>query len=338
MSLPPPPPPPRAPYFDADAGAWVLSRYADVFSVFRDSRLWPVSSRGDDDGHGRNGNGALTERARVRDQVFAAMPDLQRDMERSAATFIDSFDTNRPIELLHEFARPWCLSVAMSLTGVDLADCETLDAIGARVFAGTAAPRDSAEREDARNAVSELEKYFADCRIPMAQSTFVGVSQTLPRLLVNGWLALFEHPGEVARLRSNPDLMALAVEELLRFAGIVSMLYRKARQPIEIAGLGLAAGDRVTLMINSANRDPEKFADPDRLDVSRRAVGQLTLGIGHNSCAGARLIRTANGVAIGAMLNAFSDMRVTGTIPWCGASGSRWPSSVHVLFRRHAAV
>jgi cytochrome P450 len=172
----------------------------------------------------------------------------------------------------------------------------------------------------------------------MAQSTFVGVSQTLPRLLVNGWLALFEHPAEVARLRTNPELMASSVEELLRYAGIIPKLYRKARQPLEVAGIQLAAGDRVTLMVASANRDPEKFADPNRLDVSRRAVGQLTLGIGHNSCAGARLIRTANAVAIGAMLNAFSDVRVTGTIPWSDASGFRWPSSVHASFRRRATV
>lgn len=330
------PPPPQAPYLDA--GVWIFSRYADVFSAFRDTRLRPVSSRGEDDGRPRIANGALVDRAEIRDQLSAVMIEWQRQMERTAATALSSLDTNRPIELLHEFARPWCLSVALLVTGADLADRERLDAIGSRVFAGTAAPRESSERAGAATAVAELEAYFASSTTPMAQATFVGVSQTLPRLLVNGWLALFKHPAEVSRLRTNAELMSSCVEELMRYAGIVPKLYRKAREPVEVAGVELAAGDRVTLMVHSANRDPEKFTDPNRLDVGRRAVGQLTLGIGHNSCAGARLIRTANAVAIGSMLHAFTDIRVTGMVPWCDASGFRWPAEVHVAVRRRPAV
>jgi cytochrome P450 len=161
------------------------------------------------------------------------------------------------------------------------------------------------------------------------QATFVGVAQTLPRLLASCWLALFRHPVEVARLRADPGLRPRAVEELLRYAGIIPRLYRKATVDIDLGCVRPTAGQLVTLMVASANRDPERFPEPGRMDVSRPATGQLSLGIGHGSCAGARIVRMALDVSTQAILQRFEHVEVRGTIRW-QTGVFCWPRSVPV--------
>ena len=124
--------------------------------------------------------------------------------------------------------------------------------------------------------------------------------------------------------------MSRAVEELLRYSGIIPSLFRKAGAAVDLRFAQLAAGDRVTLMIGSANRDPAQFPDPDRLDVSRRETGQLTLGIGRASCAGARLIRMAHSVGIATLLRKSERVEVVDSVRWTSGSGLTWPTSVHV--------
>ena len=327
------PPPPQPPYVDPGTGALVLSRYADVLAAFADQRLWPVSAKGDDLASERDAHGSLLERGAVRDALSTArLAEWQQQIAVFARERLAQLPTHGAIELLGDFAKPVCLSLALSVTDANPADRARLAELGEQIFAGTGEPDDSPLT--ANRATAELTRYFEHAAVPMAQQTFLGISQTLPRLLANGWLALFQHAGEVARLRAEPKLIAHAVEELLRYAGIIPRLFRKAQDEVAVAGVPLATGARVTLMVASANRDPEKFADPDRLDVSRRATGQLQLGIGRSSCAGARLIRMANGVAIREMLDATTDITVTSAVRWHTGSGFCWPTSVEVAFKR----
>ncbi len=329
------PPPPQPPYFDPAAGAWILSRYTEVLAAFREARLLPVGPRGEDQGDQRDETGTLLVRHEVQDALSTSrIAEWQARMEVLAEESMERLPTDRPAELLHEFAKPWCMSLALLVTGADPGDRERLGDLGDQVFARGGTPPESELRTRAAAAIVELERYFETATLPMAEPTFVGISQTLPRLLVNGWLALFRQPAEVARLRAQPELMPSAVEELLRYAGIVQSLYREARAEVDLGDLRLAPGERVTLMIASANRDPEKFAEPDRIDVARRAAGQLALGIGRSSCAGARLIRMAHGVAIGTILRTFECVDVTGPVPWRVGSGFCWPASLNVALQR----
>jgi cytochrome P450 len=324
-------PAPRAAYFDEASGAWVVSRYVDVLRAFRDASLWPVSSKWEESPDARNERGGLVARGPVREALSAQrLAEWHEQMTSVARETLAALPTDRAIELLGQFAKPWCMSVALLVTGTDKADRQHLSDLGDDVFAGNGEPTESPQKIRAMAAVAEMQRYFESSRVPMAQATFIGISQTMPRLLANGWLALFRHPGEVARLRAQPELMPRAVEELLRYAGIIPRLFRKARANADLEVFQLAAGERVTLMIASANRDPERFPDPDRLDVSRRPAGELALGIGHNSCAGARLIRTANAVAIGALLDAFADVSIVDAVPWRTGAGFVWPASVHI--------
>src|SRR5262249_42316047 len=152
--------------------------------------------------------------------------------------------------------------------------------------------------------------------IPMGEPTFVGISQTFTRFLAKAWFDLIRHPDQWTRLREQPELLPAAMEELLRHAGIVRKVVRRAIVDTEAAGLRIEKGQRTFLMVGSANRDPAQFPDADRLDVTRKASGHVSLGGGRNSCVGALLIRTAGGALTGALVQRFAHAELAGETPW----------------------
>jgi cytochrome P450 len=328
------PPPPRESYRDPESGVWILSRYAEVLTAFRETRLFPVDSKGNTPPLPRDQSGTLIARHEVMDALSSAhVNEWQSRMRPLADQILEQIETGDTVELLAEFVKPWCMSLAVMATGADAKDADRLRDITSRVFAGTVDP-DSEAKARAKEAVAELDRYFENAPVPMTPQTFLGVAQTLPRLLVIGWLALFQRPDEVARLRAEPELMPRAVEELLRFAGLIRSVSRKASAAVDLGFVQFAAGDRATLMIGSANRDPVQFSEPNRLDISRRAGGQLSLGIGRAACAGARLIRMAHAVGIAAMLRRYERVDVVDAGRWVSDSGLAWPTSLRVAFHR----
>jgi cytochrome P450 len=313
----------------------VLSRYAEVLAAFRESRLWPIGSAGENQMEVRDQTGTLLVRGDIQDSVSPVhVAQWQAHMESLAAGILDRLAEGRPVDLLRGFSQPWCLALAILATGASPGDSQRLADLGADVFAGTGEPDRSDLQMRAAAATSELERYFQKGVVRMGEPTFVGISQTMARLLANIWLALLRHPGAVARLRQEPDLMPRAVEELLRYAGIVPTLFRRAVGDVEIGGVRIGEGQRVNLMIASANRDTEQFPDPDRLDITRRPAGHFALGTGRNSCVGATLIRVAAGVSIGGLLNRFSRVELSGPAEWHTGHGFSWPASVNVILQR----
>ena len=131
--------------------------------------------------------------------------------------------------------------------------------------------------------------------------------ETTSGFIGNAFLALFRHPDQRARLRAEPNLIKNAVEELLRYDTSVQSVWRLATEDVEIAGITIPAGERVTLMTASANRDPTHFSDPDRLDFDRRLDRQLGFGHGTHFCLGAMLARLETVVALTAYLERFPE-------------------------------
>ncbi|MFF3250147.1 cytochrome P450 [Actinacidiphila glaucinigra] len=108
----------------------------------------------------------------------------------------------------------------------------------------------------------------------------------------NGWWTLFRHPAQLAELRAAPEeLLPTAIEELLRFDTPLQMFERWVLDDIEVGGTVIPRGSEVALLFGSANRDPERFADPDRLDLSRADNPHITFGAGIHYCLGAPLAR-----------------------------------------------
>jgi cytochrome P450 len=125
-----------------------------------------------------------------------------------------------------------------------------------------------------------------------------------------------------------------AVEELLRYAGLARRITRIAQATLILDGVRIAAGQRVKLELNSANRDPEQFAEPNRLDLTRRGVRHLALGAGPHACPGAPLIRMASKVATSAFVEKFHSASVCEPIEWRGGASFRAPASVPIFFSR----
>jgi cytochrome P450 len=135
--------------------------------------------------------------------------------------------------------------------------------------------------------------------------------ETTTNLIGNGVLALLRNPAELERLRADPGLVPSAVEELLRFDSPVQMTGRRAKVDQQVGGAEVAAGQQVIVLIGAANRDPDRFADPDRLDVARSGNDHLSFGGGAHYCLGASLARAEGQIAIAALIARFPRLRLT---------------------------
>ena len=135
--------------------------------------------------------------------------------------------------------------------------------------------------------------------------------ETTTNLIGNGLATLDDWPDEKARLVERPELVKLAVEEFLRFESSNQLGNRITTCATEIAGVPLAPRTQVTLGIGSANRDPEAFPDPDRLDVSRQPNRHVAFGSGIHQCVGMGLARLEGRIAIGRFLARFPRYRLS---------------------------
>jgi cytochrome P450 len=130
--------------------------------------------------------------------------------------------------------------------------------------------------------------------------------ETTVNLIATGTLALLTHPSELSRLRADPSLLPAAIEELLRYANPLNHATdRYAPEPLEVGGVMIPAGEPVLVVTSSANRDPARFPDPDRLDLGRDASGHVAFGHGIHYCVGAPLARLEGEIAFGALLSRF---------------------------------
>lgn len=133
--------------------------------------------------------------------------------------------------------------------------------------------------------------------------------ETVVSFIGNAVLALLRHPAELGTLRSRPELLPAAVDELLRYDGpFQRTALRVATEDVEIAGTAIRAGDAVVVAIGAADRDPERYPDPDRVELRGRRGDSLAFGHGVHSCLGAHLARLESQVAIGTLIARFPDL------------------------------
>ena len=130
--------------------------------------------------------------------------------------------------------------------------------------------------------------------------------ETTSNMLGLGTLALLRHPDQLAAVRDDPDAVAPAVEELLRWLSIVhTSIPRITTTDVEVAGVPIPAGELVFASLPSANRDPDFIADPEVLNIRRGAMGHLGFGHGVHHCLGAPLARMEMRIAFPALLQRF---------------------------------
>lgn len=132
----------------------------------------------------------------------------------------------------------------------------------------------------------------------------------------NGWWSLLRNPAELERLRADVTLLPTAVEELMRWDTPLQMFERWVLEDIEVGGVTIPRGKEVALLFGSANRDPEIFADPDRLDVGRADNPHISFGAGIHFCLGAPLARIELVESLGAVLAAAPNLTLVEEPTW----------------------
>jgi cytochrome P450 len=157
---------------------------------------------------------------------------------------------------------------------------------------------------------------------------------TTRNLLSGGLLALMENPAQYAWLMEDLDgRLPSAREELLRWTSPVIYMRRTARHDVELAGQQIADGDKVVMYFGSANRDPEKFAAPDVLDLARPENEHIAFGTGPHGCLGQHIARIEIDAMLKEVLSRMGGFEVAGEVEWLPSNFISGPKAMPLRFQ-----
>jgi len=163
--------------------------------------------------------------------------------------------------------------------------------------------------------------------------TMVGGYETTSHLIGSGLLTLLRTRGELDRLLTDPDLMPSAIEELLRYESPIQYTARLAAADTELSGVHIGRDQAVLALIGAANRDPEQFSDPDRVDITRKDNHHLAFGWANHFCLGAVLARAEGAIALATLLRRLPQVRLTSApVQWRPNPAFRGPATLKVAF------
>ncbi len=269
--------------------------------------------------------------------TMRAIARLRPRVEELAGELADAMAAAGPgVDLLDEFAFPLPMTVICEILGVPQERREEFRDWSNTLLSGAGDEQRAAAAGAMATFLSELvatksanpgEDMLSDIvrasedgdtlspgeTTAMAFPLLVAGHETTVNLIGNGMLALLRHPDQLARLRADPELIPGAVEEFLRYDGPINLAtFRFTTEPVEIAGTTIPKGEFVLVSLLGANRDPERYADADRLDVERDASGHLGFGYGIHHCLGAPLARLEGEIAFRTLLDRFPDIALDG--------------------------
>lgn len=174
--------------------------------------------------------------------------------------------------------------------------------------------RRAAPRDDLLSALATVEidgERLTEAEVlSTAITLFLGGHDTTTGLIGNGMSALVRHPDQLTLLRERPELVAPAVEEMLRYDAPFQMNLRYVTEEVELRGRTLHRGDLVRQALGSANRDPERHPDPDAFRIDRPASRHLAFGLGPHFCLGAALARLQAQVAVERLIQRLPGLRL----------------------------
>jgi cytochrome P450 len=263
-----------------------------------------------------------------------SVEQLRGRIRELADVQIDARLADGRMDLVAEYAYPISVAVICEMIGAPVGDVPRIEgwaaAISARVDEGVVSSPDSARGADdaARGFLGYLQGLIDERRrVPRddlvsrllavqrdaddladediaatALLLFQAGHETTANMIGKGALALLQHPAELAKLRARPELAANATEELLRFDTPVQLTTKFASRDIPFHDRTIRAGDPVMLVWGAVNRDPERYRDPDRLDLERPDIDHHSFGMGAHYCLGAALARLELEQAIGVLV------------------------------------
>jgi cytochrome P450 len=233
-----------------------------------------------------------------------------------------------PADLVRGFALPVASGVICDLLGVpysgheafeqqshDMVDptlsTEEREAAGGAMYLSLAELVAAKRAQPADDLLSGLLELSDEEVIGIGLMLLFAGHETTANMLALGTFALLEHPAQLAALRSSPELVDGAVDELLRYLSIVQYeVNRGALEDVEVAGQVVRAGESLLVSLPMANRDPSRFASPDGLDITRATGGHLAFGHGVHQCLGQQLARIELRRGFTALLARFPHLRL----------------------------
>lgn len=355
---------------------WLLTRYDDVRTALGDPRFSLAAAAVRDVPRltPQRYGGILTDQdppdhTRLRRLVAKAftarrMEQLRDHAEQITGGLIDEMVTAGPsADLSEALALPLPGLMICELIGVPYADRDQFrDWVGAwmsvtaltpeqrgeylgqlaRYLADLAAQRRQHSTDDLLGALvsasDEGERLSEDEVVQLTLVILAAGYESTASQIVNFTYALLTHPGQLALLRSRPELMPGAVEELMRWVpllAVADVLPRYALEDVELSGGTVRSGEPVLLAKHAANRDPRRYADPERLDITRDAQGQLGFGHGAHHCLGAPLARMDIQIALSALLQRFPDLRLAvpeTEVEWKSGMAVRGPVTLPIAW------
>lgn len=372
--------------FDEPLNAWVVSRYADVVALLRDSRLL----------RDRNVDATLAsipepEREALRplfgafgkqmlfldppahtrlrglvNKAFTpkAVDSVRASVEQMASTLIDAKAPSGQMDVIADIAHPLPFAVICEILGVpeegrpqfrrwshDYMNFLSALPPPPDVLASAArsvvemfeymrpltAERRAHPGEDLLSALVHAEEQgqilseeelFANILL-----LFLAGHETTTNLIGNGLWTLLQRPEELERLRRDPGLWPSAVNELLRYESPIRLTAGRASEDFVFKGHQIKNEQFVFLLLAAANRDPEQFADPDRVEVGRKENKHLAFSQGGHFCLGAPLARMEGEIALRMLVERLPGLRLGESAPEVAASlGARGLKSLPVLF------
>jgi cytochrome P450 len=271
---------------------------------------------------------------------------LRPRIQQVVDSLLDDVAGKSEIEFMTEFANPLPVRVIAEMLGIPVADQSDFQIWSddlASFFGNATSSVDTARR--AQNSLVSLTEYFR-ARLPerrahkaddlvslllrveeegemltgeelLAQCTLLLVAghETTRNLLGNGMLALLQNPDQFAKLRENPELIGSAVRELARFDSPVQFSGRAATEDFTWYSQEIKKGQTVILLLGSANHDPSKFSEPEKLEITRDEGMPLSFGHGTHFCIGAALAYTEAEIAFTTLLERTSGVRLLDDVP-----------------------
>ncbi|TCO54973.1 cytochrome P450 [Actinocrispum wychmicini] len=256
---------------------------------------------------------------------------LTERVEQVAADHLDAMANHGPtVDLVSAYAQPIPAMMICELLGVPYEDREFF-----QKHATTMNSSHDTTPQDQYEALTALQGYLTDLVLAKRKdptddllsdlttedltdeelgnigTLLLGAGfDTTANMIALGMFALFVHPDQLTRLRTDPGVIDQAVEELLRYLSIAHTGARTALADVELDGKLIREGECVTVSVQTANRDPERFPDPDVLDLTRQANGHVSLGHGIHQCLGQQLARVQMRVAFPALLDRFPTLEL----------------------------
>lgn len=362
--------------------SYIISRYDDVIRAFRepvfttanyDWQLEPV--------HGRtilqlDGREHSVRRALVAPAFRGS--ELQEKflpvIEKNSRELIDGFRGTGSAELVADYATHFPINVIVDMLGLDKADHERfhgwytsiiaflgnlsgdpeVTAAGLRTREEFAAYMIPIIRERRANLGNDLLSTLCAAEIDGTQMSDEDIKAFCSLLLAAGgettdkaissvFANLLQHPDQLAAVRADRSLIAPALAETLRYTPPVHMIMRQPVDDVQVSGGTIPAGSTVTCLIGAANRDPQRYQDPDSFNIFRTdldtvnafsaAANHLAFSLGRHFCVGALLAKTEVEVGVNQLLDALPDLRLPdGFQPAERGVFTRGPAAVPVEF------